>query len=76
MKSPGKAMKEAGMKNQFKKDLKNNLQKTYTAIHKKKDTSRLDKVHQRIGRAKNKHKPFFKIKEAVYLRQPLLPNTG
>ncbi|HUZ59244.1 MAG TPA: transposase, partial [Hanamia sp.] len=55
MKSPDKAMKEAGMMNQFEKRFEEQLQKIYTAIHKKGGVKNLDKVHQRIGRAKEKY---------------------
>lgn len=55
VKSPDKAMKEAGMKNQFEKRFEEELQKIYNAIHRKGGIKRLDKVHQRIGRAKEKY---------------------
>lgn len=55
VKSPDKALKEAGMKNQFEKRFEEQLQKIYTAIHKKGGIRQLDKVHQRIGRAKEKY---------------------
>jgi len=55
VKSPDKAMKEAGMMNQFEKRFENELQKIQTAIHKKGGVKKLDRVHQRIGRAKEKY---------------------
>jgi len=55
VKSPDKAMKEAGMMNQFEKRFESELQKIYTAIHKKGGVKKLDKVHQRIGRTKEKY---------------------
>jgi transposase len=55
VKSPDKALKEAGMMNQFEKRFENELQKIYAAIHKKGGVKKLDKVHQRIGRAKEKY---------------------
>ena len=55
VKSPDKAMKEAGMMNQFEKRFEEQLQKIYTAIHKKGGVKKLDRVHQRIGRAKEKY---------------------
>jgi len=55
VKSPDKAMKEAGMKSQFEKRFEEELQKIHTAIHSKGGIKKLDKVHQRIGRAKEKY---------------------
>ena len=55
VKSPDKAMKEAGMKELFEKRFEEQLQKIHTAIHTKGGVKRLDKVHQRIGRAKEKY---------------------
>lgn len=55
VKSSDKAMKEAGMKSQFEKRFEEDLQKIYNAIHRKGGIKRLDKVHQRIGRAKEKY---------------------
>ena len=55
VKSPDKAMKESGMKNQFEKRFEEELQKIHTAIHRKGGIKQLDKVHQRIGRAKEKY---------------------
>lgn len=55
VKSPDKAMKEAGMKELFEKRFEEELQKIHTAIHRKGGIKQLDKVHQRIGRAKEKY---------------------
>ncbi|MEO6705738.1 MAG: IS1634 family transposase, partial [Ginsengibacter sp.] len=55
VKSPDKAMKEAGMKNQFEKRFEEELQKIQAAIHRKGGIKQLDKIHQRIGRAKEKY---------------------
>jgi len=55
VKSPDKAMKEGSMKNQFEKRFEDELQKIHNAIHRKGGIKRLDKVHQRIGRAKEKY---------------------
>jgi transposase len=55
VKSPDKAIKETGMKNLFEKRFEQQLQNIHAAIHRKGGTRRLDKVHQRIGRAKEKY---------------------
>lgn len=55
VKSPEKALKEAGMKNQFEKRFEEELQKIHQAIHSKGGVKKLDKVHQRIGRAREKY---------------------
>ena len=55
VKSPDKAMKESGMKSQFEKRFEEELQKIHTAIHRKGGIKQLGKVHQRIGRAKEKY---------------------
>ena len=55
VKSNSKALKETGMKNQFEKRFEEELQKIQTAIHSKGGVKKLDKVHQRIGRAKEKY---------------------
>ena len=55
VKSPDKAMKETGMKESFEKRYEEQLQKIHAAIHRKGGIRRLDKVHQRIGRAKEKY---------------------
>jgi len=64
VKSHEKAMKEAGMKNQFEKRFEEELQKIHKAIHNKGGVKKLDKVHQRIGRAKQKYpsaQPYYNI---------------
>ncbi len=48
-------MKENGMKNQFEQRFEEELQKIHTAIHRKGGIKKLDKVHQRIGRVKEKY---------------------
>ncbi|HKK12037.1 MAG TPA: IS1634 family transposase [Flavobacteriaceae bacterium] len=55
VKSPDKAAKEAGMKNLFEKRFEEQLQKIHAAIHRKGGIKKSDKVHQRIGRAKEKY---------------------
>lgn len=53
--SPSKEKKEQGMKLQFEKRFEEELQKIHTALHRKGGVKKLDKVHQRIGRAKEKY---------------------
>lgn len=55
VKSPEKALKEGGMKNQFEKRFEEELQKIHKAIHSKGGVKKLEKVHQRIGRARGKY---------------------
>ncbi len=55
VKSPAKEMKEQGMKLAFEKRFEEELQKIHTAIHRKGGTKKSDKVHQRIGRARQKY---------------------
>lgn len=55
VKSPSKELKEQGMKLQFEKRFEEELQKIHKAIHRKGGTKKLDKVHQRIGRAREKY---------------------
>ena len=55
VKSAGKAQKERSMKNKFEKRFEEELQKIKTALGKKGGVKRVDKVHQRIGRAKQKY---------------------
>lgn len=55
VKSEAKAMKERAMAGQFEKRFEAELQKIYSAIHRKGGIKKLDKVHQRIGRAKEKY---------------------
>lgn len=55
VKSDAKAAKETGMKEQFEKRFEEQLQKIHQAIHSKGGIKRVDKVHERIGRAKQKY---------------------
>lgn len=55
VKSPSKEKKEEGMKLQFEKRFEEELQKIHTALHSKGGVKKSDKVHQRIGRAKEKY---------------------
>lgn len=55
VKSPSKEKKEEGMKLQFEKRFEQELQKIHTALHSKGGVKKLDKVHQRIGRAQEKY---------------------
>jgi transposase len=55
VKSPSKEKKEDGMKRQFEKRFEQELQKIHTALHSKGGVKKLDKVHERIGRAKEKY---------------------
>ena len=55
VKSQTKALKETGMKDQFEQRFEAELQKIHTAIHRKGGIKKIDKVHQRIGRAKEKY---------------------
>lgn len=55
VKSPAKEKKEEGMKLQFEKRFEEELQKIHTSIHSKGGVKKSDKVHQRIGRAKEKY---------------------
>ncbi len=55
VKSPSKEKKEEGMKLQFEKRFEEELQKIHTAIHGKGGVKKLNKVHERIGRAKEKY---------------------
>lgn len=55
VKSDAKAAKETGMKEQFEKRFEEQLQKIHQAIHSKGGIKKVDKVHERIGRAKQKY---------------------
>ena len=55
IKSDTKALKENAIKNQFEQRFEEALQKIHAAIHNKGGVKKLDKVHQRIGRAKEKY---------------------
>ena len=50
-----KALKEQGMKDQFELRFEEELEKIKTALYKKGGTKKVEKVHQRIGRAKQKY---------------------
>ena len=53
--SSKKALKEAGMKNQFETRFELELEKIKSALSRKGGTKSVSKVHQRIGRAKEKY---------------------
>ena len=55
VRSAKKAQKESGMKNQFEKRFEEELQKIKNSLSRKGGTKTVDKVHQRIGRAKQKY---------------------
>lgn len=55
VKSPGKVIKEMGMKSLFEGRFEEDLQKISHSLQKKHTTKRLDKIHQRIGRSKQKY---------------------
>jgi len=55
VKSPSKEKKEEGMKLQFEKRFEQELQKINAALHSKGGVKKSDKVHQRIGRARQKY---------------------
>jgi hypothetical protein len=55
VKSPAKEMKETGMKNQFEQRFEEALQRIHKGIHNKGGVKHVDKVHQRIGRAKERY---------------------
>lgn len=55
VKSLAKEQKEEGMKLQFENRFEDELQKIHTALHRKGGVKKLDKVHERIGRAKEKY---------------------
>jgi len=55
VKSYAKEVKETGMKNQFEQRFEEALQKIHKSIHSKGGTKQADKVHQRIGRAKERY---------------------
>lgn len=54
IKSPSKEKKEEGMKLQFEERFEQELQKIHSALHRKGGVKNSEKVHQRIGRAKEK----------------------
>ncbi len=53
--SPSKALKEQSMKNNFEVRMEEELQKIAVSLEKKGGIKRLDKVYERIGRAKEKY---------------------
>jgi len=53
--SAKKALKEQGMKDQFEMRFEQELEKIKASLHKKGGTKKVEKVHQRIGRAKQKY---------------------
>lgn len=55
VKSEAKKSTETGMKNQFEERFEMQLQKIYQSIHKKGGIKKASKVHERIGRAKEKY---------------------
>jgi len=55
VKSPSKEKKEEGMKVQYETRFEQELQKIHAALHSKGGVKKSDKVHQRIGRAKQKY---------------------
>lgn len=55
VKSPSKEKKEEGMKREFEKRFEEELQKIHAALHRKGGVKSPDKVHQRIGRARQKY---------------------
>ncbi len=55
VKSPAKEMKETGMKNQFELRFEEALQRIHKGVHSKGGVKQADKVHQRIGRAKERY---------------------
>jgi hypothetical protein len=55
VKSPAKEMKETGMKNLFEQRFEEALQRIHKGIHSKGGVKQADKVHQRIGRAKERY---------------------
>ena len=55
VKSPAKEMKETGMKNQFELRCEEALQCIHKGVHSKGGVKKADKVHQRIGRARERY---------------------
>ncbi len=55
VKSPSKEMKETGMKNQFELRFEEALQRIHKGVHSKGGVKQADKVHQRIGRARERY---------------------
>ena len=55
VKSTGKALKEASKNQQFEQRFKLEITKIRASLHKKNGVKKLDKVHQRVGRAIGKY---------------------
>lgn len=55
VRSPAKAMKERGMKDLFESRYEQELQKIKASLQKKGGVKKTEKVHERIGRAKQKY---------------------
>ena len=55
VKSQAKELKEAGMKNQFEQRFEEEMQRIHKGVHSKGGVKHADKVHQRIGRAKERY---------------------
>lgn len=55
VKSKSKGLKEAGMKSKFEQRFEEELEKIKQSLGKKGGTKRVEKVHERIGRAKQKY---------------------
>ena len=55
VKSLAKEKKQEAMKLQFEKRFEEELQKTHKALHIKASAKKPDKVHERIGRAKERY---------------------
>jgi hypothetical protein len=55
VKSPAKERKETGMRNQFGQRFEEALQSIHKGVHSKGGVKKADKVHQRIGRAKERY---------------------
>jgi hypothetical protein len=55
VKSPGKVLKETGMKELFESRFEQELEKIKEGLTRKHATKRQDKIHQRIGRYKQKY---------------------
>ncbi|MEO8148757.1 MAG: IS1634 family transposase, partial [Bacteroidia bacterium] len=53
--SPAKALKEEGMKDLFETRFEEALEKIKSSVHKKSGVKKVSKVHERIGRAKQKY---------------------
>jgi transposase len=68
VKSPAREMKETGMKNQFELRFEEALQCIHKGVHSKGGVKKADKVHQRIGRARERYpsvQRYYRIDVAV-----------